>query len=546
MPRRHAWRALVCIVVALVAVTTRASAQRTADSAARPPGSPVVLGADTLFRLYGSLGPFTDSLRAATASERLRQFAITPSRVNAAVRVVDRGSYSEIAAGQTVLLTVLDTDAQPLGRTRASVAGEYAAAVQSAVRSMAATLTARSLLADALEALAATAALILVLWALAWATRRLHARIDRLRELHFPALRIQELEILSAGGLATFLGRLLRAVRVVLVLLALYFYVPLVLSFFPWTAPVSRRVVGYAVQPFVAAGAAVVAYLPSLFYLAAGIIITRYLLAFLRLVFDALGSGAITVRGFYPDWADPTYKIVRVLVLAFAVTVLYPFLPGASSDAFKGVSIFLGVLLSFGSSTAIGNVVAGVVLTYTRAFQLGDRVQIGDTVGDVTEKTLLVTRVRTIKNVAVTVPNATVLSSHVINYSTLAAEHGLILHTAVTIGYDTPWPRVHELLIAAALRTEHLRPEPPPFVLQTSLDDSYVSYEINAYTDAPVLMADTYSRLHERIQETFNAAGVEIMSPHYAALRDGNRVTIPGSTRSVSSREIMQSQRLPQ
>jgi small-conductance mechanosensitive channel len=206
---------------------------------------------------------------------------------------------------------------------------------------------------------------------------------------------------------------------------------------------------------------------------------------------------------------------------------MFPYLPGAGSDAFKGVSLFVGVLFSLGSSGAVGNIVAGVVLTYTNAFRVGDRVQIGETVGDVVERTMLVTRVRTIKNVDITIPNGTVLASQVINFTTQAADRGLILHSTVTIGYDVPWRQVHELLIAAAGATENVLAEPAPFVLQTSLDDFYVSYQINAYTELPAVMAQTYSLLHQNIQDRFNEAGVEIMSPHYGALRDGNQATIP-------------------
>ncbi|MGH7648370.1 MAG: mechanosensitive ion channel family protein [Gemmatimonadaceae bacterium] len=527
--------ASVFALTAAAATSTRAGVRLEQDSAAQHAapgtmqpavGAPVVLGTDTLFRLYGTLGPFLPAVRAAAARERLRRQAVS-REAGDSIYAVEHEGRSEIVTGGEVLFTVLDDDARAVGRPRPEVAAEYAAAAQVAVRRFGATMSSRSIAIDVLEAVLATAALVLVLWALGWGTRHVRARLDALRGVRIPALRIQRLELLSAGRLAALLARCAHVLRVVLIVVAFYFYVPLVLSFFPWTAALSHRIVGYAVQPFAMAAAAFVNYLPNLFYLAAGIVITRYLLAFLHLIFDAVGSGSITIHGFYADWAEPTYKIVRVLVLALAVTALYPFLPGANSYAFKGVSIFLGVLVSFGSSGAIGNLVAGIVLTYTRAFQIGDRVQIGDTVGDVTEKTLLVTRVRTIKNVAVTVPNGTVLSSQVVNYSTLAASRGLILHTSVTIGYSAPWRRVHELLIAGALRTQHVLPEPAPFVLQTALTDFYVQYEINAHTDRPDLMADTYSRLHENIQESFNEGGVEIMSPHYTSLRDGNEITIP-------------------
>jgi small-conductance mechanosensitive channel len=491
-----------------------------------PAGAPVVLGVDTLFRLYGSLGPFTPESRATSASARFHDMAAALAGGDSIV-VTDRDAFSELSTGGVVLMTVLDADAAPTGTARPALARQYAVRARTAAVADAARTGTHAIVEGAALAIAATVVLLLLLRLIAIGFPRLHQRIEALRRVRLPAVRIQNFELLSAGRLSGLLLALARVLRIVLVLLLLYLYVPLVLSFFPWTAPLSHRIVGYALRPFVAAWDGFVTYLPNLFYLAAGVIIVRYVLSFLRLVFDALGSGALTIKGFYRDWSEPTYKILRVFVLAFSVTLLYPYLPGASSDAFKGVSIFLGVLFSLGSSAAIGNMVAGVMLTYTRAFQLGDRVQIGETVGDVTEKTLIVTRLRTIKNAVVTIPNGVVLSSLVENFTTLAASHGLVLHTSVTIGYDAPWRRVHELLIDAARRTAHVLPEPAPFVLQTSLDDFYVSYQLNAYTNRADVMATTYSHLHENIQEAFNAAEVEIMSPHYSALRDGNQTTTP-------------------
>jgi small-conductance mechanosensitive channel len=184
--------------------------------------------------------------------------------------------------------------------------------------------------------------------------------------------------------------------------------------------------------------------------------------------------------------------------------------------------------------SAVSNVIAGLVLTYMRSFRIGDRVKIADTTGDVVEKTLLITRIQTVKNVEVTVPNSLVLGSHIVNFSTSAKTKGLILHTQVTIGYDAPWKKVHELLIQAALNTDEILSEPKPFVLQTSLDDSYVSYEINAYTHNAHRMAGIYSMLHQNIQDAFNKAGVEIMSPSFSAIRDGNTVTIPKENREAN------------
>jgi len=286
----------------------------------------------------------------------------------------------------------------------------------------------------------------------------------------------------------------------------------------------AARLFGYIETPLVKVWHAGVTYLPNIFFILVIVVCTVYLLRFIRFLFSEVERQNISLPGFYPDWAMPSFKITRFLVIAFAVVVAFPYLPGSDSPAFKGVSVFLGVLFSLGSSSAISNVVAGTILTYMRAFTVGDRVKIADTMGDVLEKTLLVTRIRTSKNVDITIPNAMVLGSHIINYSSSAQ---LILNTTVTIGYDVPWRQVHELLIAAARSTERIMDQPAPFVLQTALNDFYVSYELNAYTNDPSAMASIYSELHAQIQDRFNEAGVEIMSPHYSTLRDGNMTTIP-------------------
>jgi small-conductance mechanosensitive channel len=195
--------------------------------------------------------------------------------------------------------------------------------------------------------------------------------------------------------------------------------------------------------------------------------------------------------------------------------VAYPYIPGSESPAFKGVSLFLGVVFSLGSSSSIANIVAGYMVIFRRAFKVGDRVKIGAQMGDVVEMRLQATHLRTIKNEEVIVPNSLIINTDVVNYSSLARKGGLILHTTVTIGYDTPWRQVHALLLAAAERTEGLLKEPRPFVLQTALNDFYVSYELNAYTDRPLEMISIYSHLHQHIQDAFNEHGVQIMSPHY-------------------------------
>jgi len=241
-----------------------------------------------------------------------------------------------------------------------------------------------------------------------------------------------------------------------------------------------------------------------------------------RLVFEGVGKKRITVPGFYPEWSKTSFNLLRLMIIAMTVVVVFPYLPGSDSPAFQGVSIFFGVLLSLGSTTAVANVVAGIVITYTRAFRVGDYVLISGTEGKIVERTAFVTRIQTSKNVDVSLPNSSVMSDKVINYSSQARRSGIRLHTGVTIGYDVPWPKVQELLLTAAKATEHIEQDPAPFVLQTSLDDNYVAYELNATTKRVSLRPQVYSELHANILDAFHTAGVEITSPHYRAIRDGN------------------------
>ena len=271
----------------------------------------------------------------------------------------------------------------------------------------------------------------------------------------------------------------------------------------------------------------IVDYIPNLFTIFIIWYAIKYLVRFVHYLSREIEAGRLKFGGFYPDWAMPTFHIIRFLLYAFMIAMIYPYLPGSRSGVFQGISVFVGLIVSLGSSTVIGNIIAGLVITYMRPFKLGDRIQLNDTTGNVIEKTPLVTRIRTPKNEVVTIPNSFIMSSHTVNYSSSAREYGLIIHSEVTIGYDAPWRQVHQLLIEAALNTPGVIDDPRPFVLETSLSDWYPVYQINAYIREADKLGQIYSDLHQNIQDRFNEAGVEIMSPHYMAMRDGNESTIP-------------------
>lgn len=526
--RRAAVASALLFLSSTAGAQTRPDTNRSDGAAAEavPAGVPVVLGSDTVLWVRAGVGSFSVSERVEVVERRLRDLAGDPYLRLDTVRVLVDADQISVQVGERTVIAVTDADAALAGVPRDSLAREYARSIRRVLREQGFVARTRMILVGVLFAALSALMTFLVFRLANQAFPRIVAAIERGRGTSIPAVRIQNLEILSADQLAGALLGLVKVFRVVVLAGVLYLAVPVILSFFPWTRRFSEDLFGYILTPFAVIWAGLLGYLPNLFVLGAIAITTHYLLRLIQAVFVGIARERVTFTGFHADWAIPTYKLVRTLVFIFAFIAAWPYLPGSGSSAFQGVGVFVGLLLSLGSATAIGNVVGGVVLTYMRPFRVGDRVRIADTEGDIVEKSLLITRIRTTKNVEITIPNSMVLGSHIINYSASAKSHGLILHTTVTIGYDVPWREVHDLLVAAALSVPEIVRDPAPFVLQTSLQDYYPAYELNAYTDQPNRQAAVYARLHEAIQDRFNEAGVEILSPAYTALRDGNAHTI--------------------
>nr|WP_320132444.1 mechanosensitive ion channel family protein [uncultured Holophaga sp.] len=496
-------------------------------SAPLPPPGSVTFAGQALFTIQAPLATFSPQARAQFITERLERLSADPFTPTPALQLAEQDEATEILCGDTILMTLTDQDAQLAHLARADLARERMATLQDALRSRTWIARLKAIAFHALWTLLATAVIALALWLIAQGAKRIRARILALPEGHFRGLRIQELELVSFNTLRRMACHLVWTLQTLVALLIAYLYFSTVFSFFPATRGLAYKLLLLLLTPIRQVGLGILGYLPSLFFLLVIGVVTRFLLKGIHLIFRGIQAGSIKIPNFYPDWAEPSYRMARFFILAFALVVAFPYLPGAGSEGLKNVSLFLGVIFSLGSSGAVSNAVAGVLITYMRPFHVGDRIAVGETVGDVVEKSMLVTRIRTIKNVEITIPNATLLGSQVQNFSAQAQDRGLILHTTVTIGYDAPWRQVHALLIEAAQATEGILREPAPFVLQTSLDDFYVSYQLNAYTREASRQAALYSQLHANIQEHFNRAGVEIMSPHYRAARDGNQSTIP-------------------
>ncbi len=495
-------------------------------------GTPVVLGGEELFNIRAGVGAFSAEDRAQAVSNRLLAIAKDPTIQVEKIAIDDKQQTTNLTVGDRLLLTIIDADAAAADQPRQVLARTYVEKIQNAITQYRIERNPAYLRQGGIKTIIATVALIATLILFGLLFPRLYTQVNALEGTRIPALRIQNYELLPATRISRLLISLLKLLRLILTLGTFAVYIPFVLSFFPWTRQFGRQMFGYFLQTAETFWKAFLNYLPSIFALAIIIFITYYVIRLLRSFFTALGNGTLTVQGFYPDWAEPSYKLSVILFVVLATVIAFPYLPGFGSPAFQGISLFLGLLFSLGSSVLVSNIVAGIVLIYTRAFQIGDRIRIGDTTGDVVEKSLFVSRIRTIKNVIITIPNSSVFTSQITNFSAAESDPNkpaLILHTTVTLGYDLPWRLVHNVLIDAAKATEHILPEPEPFVLQTSLDDFYVSYEINAYTKRPGIMARIYSELHQNIQDKCNEASIEILSPHYSALRDGNQNTIPES-----------------
>jgi small-conductance mechanosensitive channel len=493
------------------------------------PGAPVEVGGKTIFYVHQRIGSLLPADRAALISKRLNALATNPLAPPLEITLVETSEGTDVMNGEDILLTVTDNDAAANRLTRQAAAEEAAARIQTAIETTRQEYTPRARVIRVGE----TALLLLVLAILFVIINRLYKRLVTRLEQDAQSKKgvFSRRELVQQESILRILKTLFNLLRWVILILVLVLVVPFGLKIFPATAKIAQQLLQLVLVPFTAFWDWLIENESNFTTIGIIIVITYLLIRLVRFFFREIERGAIRIGGFEQEWAHFTSRIVSFLLIIGAVIVAFPYLPGSDSEAFKGITIFLGALFTLSSTSAVSNVVAGVIQTYTGAFRVGDVIKIGLTTGIVTEKSLLTTRVRTFKNEEVSIPNSVVLNTDVTNYTAMAKGKGLILNTTITIGYDAPWKQVHELLIAAGLDTPDIERSPAPFVLQTSLNDFNVSYQLNCYTKHPERMARVYSTLHANIQNQFNQAGVEIMSPTYAALRDGNTVTIPAEER---------------
>jgi small-conductance mechanosensitive channel len=485
-------------------------------------GLPVTLFNDTLFFIYTSLGPFSAAQRVKNTEEKIAALYGSAFFSSDSLLIEPQQEFLNIKYGEQIITSVSNTDALWEHAGRDSVAAFHKNSISKAITHYRESYSLR----NTLIRVGYVVLVIGVVWLLIWLLNKLFSFIFRAVDKKKEALKgikVKNYQLFSPDYLGNMIRQGLRLLRLAAILLILYFAASVAFSIFPFTRSWTDTLMGWIWAPVRRIGLALFNYLPNLITIIVIILAARFIARLLRFFSLEVERGVLNIKGFHKDWAKPTYNIVRFLVYAFAFVVIFPYLPGSDSVAFKGVSVFLGILFSLGSSSAIANIVAGFVITYMRPFKIGDWIKVNDITGCVVEKTALITRVRTFHNEDITIPNSAILANHTINYSSAISDPGLLIHTTVSIGYDTPWALVHELLIKAARATANIDPDKEPFVLQTSLDDFYISYQINAYTHVPGKIAFIQSDLHRNIQDFFLEAGVQIMSPQQINIQEHNK-----------------------
>ena len=509
---------LACGLMLVVSELWSAIGARAAESALpvelERSSASVMIDGHRLFRVRG-VSAYPAEQRAQVIADRIAALAADQTVSVESLRVVETEGRSVISAGDQPVMNVFDADAALENIARQPLALLYRTRIAEAITTYRHDRSPRALLIGTGHAVAATLFTAFLVRGIRRTFQRLRDLTERRFKARIQGLQFQSFQIVQAERLWAGVQTAQRTVYVLLLLAVALVYLEYVLSLFPWTKPTSLTLFAMLLNPIRQMAAAVLDAVPNLVFLAILILVVRYGLQMMRLFFGGIARGTITLSGFDREWAMPTFRLLRLGIIAFTAVIAYPYVPGSQSEAFKGISIFLGVILSLGSSSAISNVIAGYTMIYRRAFKVGDRVRIDELIGDVTEMRLLVTHLRSLKNEEIVVPNSMILNTHVINYSSLAEKEGLILHTTVGIGYETPWRQVEAMLLQATERTPGLLRDPPPFVLQRELGDFAVTYELNVRTAQPQESLRLYTELHRNILDLFNEYGVQIMTPAY-------------------------------
>ena len=482
-------------------------------------GRPIVFEKDTLYYLYTSYGPYDIDTRVKYVEEKLKELYNDPYFVADSIKIKPAGDYLSVMYNDKTITGISMVDALWENSSQTELAQRYANIIKNTIVKYKEQNSLKSVLIRLAELLL----VLFIAFILVWAINRLFDFLKKItlnsEHRFLTSIRIRNYDFIKKPGIVKALVKLLAILRIVFLLFLLITIIPLIFDIFPSTQYLSKIIVQWISEPIKNVGIAIIGYLPHLFYIVIIAVITRYVLKILRFFALEIERGILKIKGFHPEWAHTTYVLARMMLWVLALVIMFPHLPGSDSDAFKGISVFLGVLISLGSSSAISNAIAGIVISYMRPFQVGDWIKSGEIIGAVIEKNALVTRLKTINNEDITIPNSAILSSATMNFTSIGKEIGLALNVQVKVRYDYSDNLVEELLIEAALKTNGISPKPHPYIFQISLSELNAVYELNAYTFHPENMYFIKSDLTKNIQSTFRQANIEIFSTQYVEIR---------------------------
>ena len=485
------------------------------------PGVPLVIEGDTLLYIYTSLGGDDPAHRVESVARKVTQIGKSLKLTTDSMHIFVSEYTDDVMCGEVVIVRVSDLDGLWNGMSRRELAEEYLRILSLEIERLHADYGLKAKLTGLGWAVFLIVVQVLFFILTARFIRYLRHLIIEGVDGRMKPFVIKGYELMNIHQVKRILLFLTRVLQVFLVLLQLFISLPLLFSIFPETEKFTWNMINYVWSPLRDMVISIVRYFPNLVKIAVIVYVVRWVLKGLHHISDEIAVGHLKIDRFYQDWAQPTYHIIRIFVVAFTLVVIWPLLPGSESGVFKGVSIFVAALFSLGSTTTIGNLISGIIITYMRPFLVGDFVRIGDQEGEVVEKNAFITRLRDIKGNLVTVPNNSILSQQTVNYTAAARDgKGSIVHSTFTFTYHVPRETVEAYLLEGAARCKLLEKNPKPFVLYTALEDFYTQYEINGYTKETARLFAVYSELHRNIIDVFHEHNLDPTSSHFIKVQE--------------------------
>ncbi|WP_448607508.1 mechanosensitive ion channel family protein [Paenimyroides ceti] len=487
---------------------------------ARTEGAPVVLQFDTLFRIYANLGPYTALERAQTSSNKIKNLYEKAFYHKDSLKIKHFYNNTTISYENEIIMGVSELDALWDGSTVEELALSNIEKINNSVLNLRKENSLQNKIYRLIELVLIIFAVGILIYFLNFLFKKMDSFILHHSSFLKKGLKVKNYELIKKNQLNSLISKFLILLKYIFFIIIFISSIPIALKLFPATQVWAEEMQKIFLEPLKSLSDSIIDYLPNLVKIIFIIIAIRFILRLLRYFTLEIERENLTLNGFHKEWAKPTYLIIRFLFICLTLIIVFPYLPGFDTVAFQGVSVFLGILISIGSSSAIANAVAGIVITYMRPFQTNDWIKTGNVIGVVIEKNSLVTRLKTINNEDVTVPNSAILSGPTINFSSIGKTDGLALTAQVKIRYEFDERIVTNLLISAALKTVGVSKRLSPYVFQLELNEINATYEINALTFEPQNMYFIKSDLIKNIKKEFKHAEIPLSSIQYVEIKE--------------------------